>query len=82
MQYGPGNLRHRRLDPGHHDSQRKGPKVQCPHTAKQLELMMQMLKKLGDRYSGDVGLNNIMKGYYQKVEKARQSEAPPDYYVG
>ena len=88
MQYGPGNLRHRRLDPGHHDSQRKGPKVPRPYTAKQLELMMQMLKELGDRYSGDVRLNNIMKGYYEKVEKARldlsassgernQPEAPP-----
>ena len=75
MQYEPGNLRHRRLDPGHHDSQRKGPKVPRPYTAKQLELMMQMLKELGDRYSDDVRLNNIMKGYYEKVEKARNDLA-------
>lgn len=70
-QFEPGNLRHRRLDPGHHDSQRKGPNVPRPYTQKQLELMMQMLKELGDRYSDDVRLNNIMKGYYEKVEKAR-----------
>lgn len=71
MQYEPGNLRHRRLDPGHHDSQRKGPNVPRPYTQKQLELMMQMLKELGDRYSDDVRMSNIMKGYYEQVEKAR-----------
>lgn len=71
MQYQPGNLRHRRLDPGHHDSQRKGPNVPRPYTVKQLELMMKMLKELGDRYSDDVRMNNIMMGYYEKVEKAK-----------
>jgi hypothetical protein len=72
MQYQqPGNLRHRRLDPGHHDSQRKGPNVPRPYTVKQLELMMQMLKELGDRYQDDVRLTNIMQGYYEKVQKAR-----------
>lgn len=71
MQYQPGNLRHRRLDPGHHDSQRKGPNVPRPYTVKQLELMMKMLKELGDRYSDDVRINNIMIGYYEKVEKAK-----------
>jgi hypothetical protein len=78
MQYDqhlPGNLRHRRLDPGHHDSQRKGPNVPRPYTAKQLELMMNMLSELGDRYKDDVRLNNIMKGYYEKVEKARNELA-------
>ncbi|KAL7511567.1 hypothetical protein ACHAXN_008521 [Cyclotella atomus] len=75
MQYGSGNLRHRRLDPGHHDSQRKGPNVPRPYTQKQLELMMLMLKELGDRYSDDVRLSNIMKGYYEKVEKARNELA-------
>lgn len=67
----PGNLRHRRLDPGHHDSQRKGPNIPRPYTVKQLELMMQMLKELGDRYQDDVRLTNIMNGYYEKVQKAR-----------
>ena len=42
-----------------------------------------MLKELGDIYSGDVGLNNIMKGYYEKVEKAGQPEAPPGgFFIG
>lgn len=75
MQFSSGNLRHRRLDPGHHDSQRKGPNVPRPYTQKQLEVMMQMLKELADRYSDDVRLSNIMKGYYEKVEKARNELA-------
>lgn len=36
---------------------------------------MLMLKELGDRYSDDVRLSNIMKGYYEKVEKARNELA-------
>ncbi|KAL7480411.1 hypothetical protein ACHAW6_006105 [Cyclotella cf. meneghiniana] len=74
-QHQPGNLRHRRLDPGHHDSQRKGPNVPRPYTVKQLELMMNMLSELGGRYRDDVRLSNIMKGYYEKVEKARNELA-------
>jgi hypothetical protein len=37
--------------------------------------MMNMLSELGDRYKDDVRLNNIMKGYYEKVEKARNELA-------
>jgi hypothetical protein len=67
----PNNLRHRRLDPGHHDSQRKGPNVPRPYTAEQLDKIMIMLQEVAQRYSTDVRLNNIMMGYYEKVGKAK-----------
>jgi len=74
----------RRLDPGHHDSQRKGPAVPRPYTPQQLDSMMNMLLEIGERYkTEDVRLYHIMMGYYEKVREARikttpdESVAPP-----
>ena len=80
----PSPLLRRRLDLGHHDSQRKGPKVPRPYTSQQLDTMMNMLLEIGERYkSEDVRLYHIMMGYYEKVREARikttpdESVAPP-----
>lgn len=34
-----------------------------------------MLKELADRYKDDTRMNNIMMGYYEKVEKAKNEMA-------
>ncbi|KAL9183064.1 hypothetical protein ACHAXT_004851 [Thalassiosira profunda] len=62
----------RRLDPGHHDSQRKGPEVPRPYTPEQLESMMTMLLEVGQRYQNeDVRLYHIMMGYYEQIRSER-----------
>ena len=64
--------RHRRLDPGHHDSQRKGPDVPRPYTPEQLDKMMKMLTEVALRYQNvDARLYHIMMGYYEQVRVAR-----------
>ncbi|KAL7541554.1 hypothetical protein ACHAWF_006968, partial [Thalassiosira exigua] len=62
----------RRLDPGHHNSQRKGPAVPRPYTPEQLDKMMNMLLEVGQRYhKEDVRLYHIMMGYYENIREAR-----------
>jgi len=69
----------RRLDPGHHDSQRKGPAVPRPYTPQQLDSMMNMLLEIGERYkTEDVRLYHIMMGYYEKVREARIKTTPDE----
>jgi hypothetical protein len=64
--------RHRRLDPGHHNSQRKGPDVPRPYTPEQLDKMMKMLTEVALRYQNvDARLYHIMMGYYEQVRVAR-----------
>ncbi|KAL7463427.1 hypothetical protein ACHAXS_003794 [Conticribra weissflogii] len=73
------NFRHmmrRRLDPGHHDSQRKGPDEPRPYTSGQLDKMMNMLMEIAQRYQDDARLNQIMMGYYDKVKKAKEELGP------
>ena len=66
-----GGLR-RRLDPGHHDSQRKGPEVPRPYTPEQLDKMMNMLLEVAEKYQNDdVRLYHIMMGYYEKIREER-----------
>ena len=72
-------LLRRRLDPGHHDSQRKGPAVPRPYTTKQLDSMMNMLLEIGERFKAeDVRLYHIMMGYYEKVREARIKMTPDE----
>jgi len=60
--------RRRRLNPGHYDSQRRGPAVPRPYTAKQLDGMMTMLTEVAEMYKDtDVRLYNIMNGYREKI---------------
>ena len=69
----------RRLDPGHHDSQRKGPAVPRPYTPEQLDSMMNMLLEIGERFkTEDVRLYHIMMGYYEKVREARIKATPDE----
>ena len=69
----------RRLDPGHHDSQRKGPAVPRPYTPEQLDSMMNMLLEIGERFkTEDVRLYHIMMGYYEKVREARIKTTPDE----
>lgn len=69
----------RRLDPGHHDSQRKGPAVPRPYTTRQLDSMMNMLLEIGERFKAeDVRLYHIMMGYYEKVREARIKMTPDE----
>eukprot|EP00984_Skeletonema_dohrnii_P008405 scaffold3081_cov112-Skeletonema_dohrnii-CCMP3373.AAC.6 len=69
----------RRLDPGHHDSQRKGPAVPRPYTPQQLDSMMNMLLEIGERFkTEDVRLYHIMMGYYEKVREARIKTTPDE----
>jgi len=73
------NFRHRmrrRLDPGHHDSQRKGPDEPRPYTAGQLDKMMNMLMEIAQKYQDDARLHQIMMGYYDKVKKAKEELGP------
>lgn len=67
----------RRLDPGHHNSQRKGPEVPRPYTPQQLDSMMNMLLEVGERYhKQDVRLYHIMMGYYEKIREERLRLSP------
>jgi hypothetical protein len=66
------NLRHRRLDPGHHNSQRAGPDVPRPYLPRQLDNMMQMLLEVANMYEKkDVRLYHIMMGYYEQIRSER-----------
>lgn len=72
------NLR-RRLDLGHHNSQRKGPEVPRPYLPEDLEKMMDMLLEVADRYhQEDIRLYHIMMGYYEKVRAARIKLSPDE----
>jgi len=65
-------LRHRRLDPGHHNSQRHGPQVPRPYEPKQLDMMMNMLLEVAQRYAeADARLYHIMMGYYEQIRGER-----------
>ena len=76
-----GGLR-RRLDPGHHDSQRKGPDVPRPYTPEQLDSMMKMLLEVAERYkTADARLYHIMLGYYEKIREERIKLKPEDEVV-
>ncbi|KAL7533997.1 hypothetical protein ACHAXR_005576 [Thalassiosira sp. AJA248-18] len=67
----------RRLDPGHHDSQRKGPPIPRPYTPEQLDKMMNMLLEVAEKYhSEDVRLYHIMMGYYEKIKVERTKLSP------
>jgi len=66
----------RRLDPGHHNSMRKGPNQPRPYTPEQLDSMMNMLLEVAERYPGDVRLYHIMMGYYEKIREARNKQSP------
>jgi len=69
----------RRLDPGHHNSQRTGPEVARPYTSDQLDKMMNMLLEVAERYHEiDVRLYHIMMGYYEQIrgERAKLSLDP------
>lgn len=77
-QQSPSGLR-RRLDPGHHNSQRKGPEVPRPYTTQQLDNMMNMLVEVAERYQQqDVRLYHIMMGYYEKIREERMKLSPDD----
>lgn len=66
------NLSHRRLDPGHHNSQRAGPDVPRPYLPRQLDNMMQMLLEIANMYEKkDVRLYHIMMGYYEQIRSER-----------
>lgn len=71
---------HRRLDPGHHNSQRVGPDVPRPYLPRQLDSMMQMLLEVANRYEKkDVRLYHVMMGYYEQIRSERakmQSDEP------
>jgi len=73
------NLRHRRLDPGHHDSQRKGPQVPRPYTPEQLDSMMTMLLEVAEKYQAeDARLYHVMLGYYEKIRTERIQMSPDE----
>jgi len=73
------HYRHRRLDPGHHNSQRKGPDVPRPYTPEQLDKMMKMLTEVALRYQNvDARLYHIMMGYYEQVRVARAELLGPE----
>lgn len=66
------NQSHRRLDPGHHNSQRAGPDVPRPYLPRQLDNMMQMLLEIANMYEKkDVRLYHIMMGYYEQIRSER-----------
>lgn len=72
------NLR-RRLDLGHHNSQRKGPDVPRPYLPEDLEKMMDMLLEVAERYhQEDIRLYHIMMGYYEKIRAARIKLSPDE----
>jgi hypothetical protein len=66
------NQSHRRLDPGHHNSQRAGPDVPRPYLPRQLDNLMQMLLEIANMYEKkDVRLYHIMMGYYEQIRSER-----------
>lgn len=66
------NQSHRRLDPGHHNSQRAGPDIPRPYLPRQLDNMMQMLLEIANMYAKkDVRLYHIMMGYYEQIRSER-----------
>ena len=69
----PRHQMRRRLDPGHHDSLRKGPNEPRPYTPQQLDKIMNMLLEVAERYKEDARLYRIMMGYYEKVKNAKES---------
>jgi len=69
----------RRLDPGHHDSQRKGPEVARPYTPEQLDKLMNMLLEVAEKYhTEDVRLYHIMMGYYNNIREERMKMNPDE----
>jgi len=69
----------RRLDPGHHDSQRKGPEVPRPYEKEQLDDMMKMLLDVATLYQKkDVRLYHIMMGYYENIRTERLKLSPDE----
>ena len=75
--------RHRRLDPGHHNSQRQGPDVPRPYTPEQLDKMMVMLSEVAQRYQNvDARLYHIMMGYYEQIRGARAELLGPEVGAG
>ena len=73
-------LGHRRLDPGHHNSQRSGPDVPRPYLPRHLDSMMNMLLEVANRYeTKDVRLYHIMMGYYEQIrsERAKMNSDEP-----
>ena len=75
----------RRLDPGHHNSQRAGPVQPRPYTPEQLDKMMAMLMEVADKYNNteDIRVYHIMTKYYNEIKIEREklngaSELPPE----
>ena len=66
------DMSHRRLDPGHHNSQRGGPDVPRPYLPRHLDSMMNMLMEVANRYEKtDVRLYHIMMGYCEQIRSER-----------
>ena len=63
----------RRLDPGHHNSQRAGPEQPRPYTPQQLDDMMKMLLEVADKYNNtdDIRVYHIMMKYHEQIKEAR-----------
>jgi hypothetical protein len=73
------HIRHRRLDPAHHNSQRQGPDVPRPYTTEQLDKMMLMLSEVALRYQNvDARLYHVMMGYYEQIRVARAELRGPE----
>ena len=75
----------RRLDPGHHNSQRAGPVQPRPYTPEQLDKMMAMLMEVADKYNNteDIRVYHIMTKYYNEIKVEREKlngagELPPE----
>eukprot|EP00578_Thalassiosira_sp_NH16_P007412 CAMPEP_0181109138 /NCGR_PEP_ID=MMETSP1071-20121207/18013_1 /TAXON_ID=35127 /ORGANISM="Thalassiosira sp., Strain NH16" /LENGTH=376 /DNA_ID=CAMNT_0023192807 /DNA_START=56 /DNA_END=1186 /DNA_ORIENTATION=- len=65
----------RRLNPGHFDSQRKGPQPRRPYTIDQLDKMMSMLLEVAHRYEKEhVQLFNVMMGYYEEIKDKKNQQ--------
>ena len=64
----------RRLDPGHHNSQRAGPEQPRPYTPQQLDDMMKMLLEVADKYNNtdDIRVYHIMMKYHEQIKEARE----------
>ena len=73
----------RRLDPGHHNSQRAGPVQPRPYLPAELDKILAMLMEVADKYKDagdDARVYHIMMKYYEEVRAAREmlsgGEAP------
>mmetsp|Transcript_4457 Transcript_4457/g.9636 ORF Transcript_4457/g.9636 Transcript_4457/m.9636 type:complete len:386 (-) Transcript_4457:385-1542(-) len=65
----------RRLNPGHFDSQRKGPEPRRPYTSEQLDKMMNMLLEVAQRYEHEnVKLFHVMMGYHEQIKKKKEKQ--------